>query len=49
MPMGKFDCESGRYQCYSSGDGCVFMMPDSKAKACADRYGEGPDATNEEE
>jgi hypothetical protein len=37
-----FDLEDGRYQCSVSGDGCMFLIPDSKA--CAERYGEGPDA-----
>ena len=32
----------GRYQCSVSGDGCMFLTPNSKA--CAEKYGEGPDA-----
>lgn len=33
--------------CSVTGDGCMFMIPNSKA--CAEMYGEGPDADNEEE
>lgn len=38
----EFEAEDGRYTCSISGDGCMFMIPDSKL--CAERYGEGPDA-----
>ena len=37
----KFIPEEGRYRCDVSGDGCMFMIPDSKL--CAEMYGEGPD------
>lgn len=36
-----FDVDSGRYNCSVSGDGCMFLNPDSKA--CAEMFGEGPD------
>ena len=37
-----FDSEDGRYTCSVSGDGCMFMIPNSKL--CAEMYEEGPDA-----
>ena len=40
-----YDCEDGRYACSVSGDGCVFLIPDSKS--CAKLYGEGPDAQDD--
>lgn len=40
----KFDGE-GRYECAVTGDGCVFLFPNSKA--CAELYGEGPDANSD--
>jgi hypothetical protein len=40
----KFDSDSGRYKCDVSGDGCMYMFPDSKR--CAEEYGEGPDVKN---
>jgi len=42
----KFDPEEGRYQCAVSGDGCIYMRPDSKR--CAEEYGEGPDSNIQE-
>ncbi|CEH34737.1 hypothetical protein [Romboutsia lituseburensis] len=38
----EFEAEDGRYTCSVSGDGCMFLIPDSKLYA--ERYGEGPDA-----
>jgi len=35
---------NGRFVCSVSGDGCMFLIPDSKA--CAEMFEEGPDATN---
>ncbi|MBA4510318.1 hypothetical protein H1057_20225 [Clostridium sporogenes] len=32
----------GRYNCSISGDGCIYLIPNSKR--CAEEYGEGPDA-----
>lgn len=34
------------YGCPVTGDACMFIYPDSKA--CADKYGEGPDAKYDE-
>lgn len=44
---GKYDPDTNRYECQVSGDDCMFMRPDSKA--CADMFGEGPDADDERE
>ncbi len=33
--------------CSVTGDGCIFMIPNSKV--CDEMYGEGPDVVNEEE
>lgn len=41
-----FDSDEG-WKCSVSGDRCVYMIPNSKA--CAEMYGEGPDAVNEKE
>ena len=41
-----FDPDEGGYQCAVSGNDCMYFMPDSKR--CAEQYGEGPDANNEE-
>ena len=41
----KFDPDSGRYDCAVSGDGCIYMIPNSKR--CAEEYGEGPDAVEQ--
>lgn len=41
----KFDSDEGRYYCNVSGDMCMFLIPSSKA--CAEIYGEGPDAVSE--
>jgi hypothetical protein len=38
----KYDVDGGRYSCEVSGDGCIYLIPDSKK--CAEEYGEGPDA-----
>jgi hypothetical protein len=35
------------YKCSVTGDRCVFMIPNSKA--CWEMYGEGPDASKQEE
>jgi hypothetical protein len=43
----RYDGEDGRWQCSVSGDGCMFLIPDSKA--CAERYGEGPDSVEDDE
>ena len=37
-----FESDEGRYVCEVSGDGCMYLIPDSKA--CAEDWGEGPDA-----
>ena len=42
----KFDPDEGRYYCEVSGDMCMYNIPNSKR--CAEDYGEGPDANNEE-
>ncbi len=34
--------DGGQWNCSVSGDRCMFYIPSSKA--CAERYGEGPDA-----
>lgn len=44
---GKYDPDTNRYRCFVTGDDCMFMMPDSKA--CAEMFGEGPDADNPED
>lgn len=36
-----YDPDSGRWQCSVSGDGCIYLIPNSKR--CAIDYGEGPD------
>lgn len=35
------------YGCEITGDACMFLLPDSKA--CAEKYGEGPDVEESEE
>ena len=42
-----FDPDSGRYQCSASGDGCMYLIPNSKQ--CAEEWGEGPDVEQEVE
>lgn len=42
-----YDPDTNRYRCRVTGDECVFLRPDSKA--CAELYGEGPDAEDEGE
>lgn len=37
----------GRYICDVSGDQCLFLIPSSKA--CAEIFGEGPDAWPDDE
>lgn len=37
-----FDAEQGRYDCSVSGDGCMYLTPNSKL--CAEQFGKGPDA-----
>lgn len=41
----KYEEDENRYYCDISGDGCMFMSPDSER--CAEVYGEGPDVENE--
>ncbi len=38
----KYDPEEGRYSCSVSGDGCMYLIPNSKR--CAIEYDEGPDS-----
>ena len=40
------DPDEGRYDCAVSGDQCMYLFPNSRR--CAEEYGEGPDANNEE-
>ena len=42
-----YDPDSGRYECSVSGNGCMYMIPNSER--CVEEYGEGPDANNEAE
>lgn len=42
-----FDPDTARYICSVTGDGCLFLIPDSKR--CAAEYEEGPDAPYEED
>ena len=42
----KYDEDDG-YQCEVSGSSCMFMTPNSKA--CAEKFGEGPDADQQED
>lgn len=42
----KFDPDEGRYYCEVSGDQCMYYIPNSKK--CAEEYGEGPDASDDE-
>lgn len=42
-----YDPDINRYECSVSGDSCMFLLPDSKA--CAERYGEGPDVKEEDD
>lgn len=37
-----FDPDTGRYDCFISGSGCIYLIPNSKR--CAEDYGEGSDA-----
>ncbi len=37
-----FDPDDCRWTCSVTGDGCVYMIPNSQR--CAEEYGEGPDA-----
>ena len=34
------------WECEASGGACMFLIPDSKA--CAEKYGEGPDMVSDE-
>lgn len=43
----KLDQDSGRYDCEVSGSQCIYLIPSSKA--CAEEYGEGPDAVSNKE
>lgn len=43
---GRYDPDTNRYSCSVTGDDCMFMIPDSKA--CAEMFGEGPDADHSE-
>jgi hypothetical protein len=40
-----FDLDEG-WKCSVSGDRCVYMFPNSKS--CAEEFGEGPDANEED-
>lgn len=42
-----FDPDEGGYYCAVSGDQCLYLIPSSKK--CAEDYGEGPDASDDEE
>ncbi len=42
----KFDQDEGRYYCEVSGDQCMFLIPNSKE--CAEKYGKGADAVDDE-
>lgn len=42
-----FDPDEGRYYCGVSGDQCMFLIPNSIR--CAEEYGEGPDAADEDD
>jgi hypothetical protein len=44
---GGYDPDTNRFTCKVTGDDCMFMRPDSKA--CAELYGEGPDAADDGE
>lgn len=44
---GEYDPDTNRWHCTVSGDDCMFLSPDSKA--CAEQFGEGPDAGGEKE
>lgn len=37
----KYEEDENRYYCSISGDGCMYMSPNSKR--CATEFGEGPD------
>ena len=41
-----FNSDSGRWNCSVSGDGCMYLAPNSKR--CAEDYGEGPDVNMEQ-
>jgi hypothetical protein len=41
-----FNPDSGRWNCSVSGDGCMYLTPNSKR--CAEDYGEGPDVNMEQ-
>ena len=41
-----FDPDEERYYRDVSGDQCMFYIPNNKA--CADKYGEGPDAAEDD-
>ncbi|BBF41982.1 hypothetical protein lbkm_0662 [Lachnospiraceae bacterium KM106-2] len=43
----KYDPDEGGYYCEVSGDQCMYLIPSSKA--CAEEFGEGPDAENDEQ
>lgn len=43
----RFDVDNGYYCCEVTGDSCIYIFPNSKA--CAEEYGEGPDAYQEGE
>lgn len=42
-----FDEDEGRYYCEVSGSQCMYLIPSSKR--CAEDFGEGPDAENEDD
>lgn len=44
---GKYDPDTNRWRCKVTGDDCMFLSPNSKA--CAEEFGEGPDADRNNE
>lgn len=42
-----FQPDEGRWSCSVSGDGCMYLIPNSKK--CAEQYGEGPDVVYDDE
>jgi len=42
-----FQPDEGRWSCSVSGDGCMYLIPNSKK--CAEQFGEGPDTYPDED
>jgi hypothetical protein len=42
-----FQPDEGRWSCSVSGDGCMYLIPNSKK--CAEQFGEGPDAVYDDD